>query len=148
MDYGQAADEFMRLMVDIRGNDTETFHKHIKGEAFVLHILSHSEGVVLPSQLCSMTQTSSARIAATLGSLEQKGCITREIDPKDRRKILVRITPEGQKKQQAMQQCLHEKLEVILRELGENDAKELLRIMARLAEINRGTQMNGGSSRI
>ena len=40
---------------------------------------------------------STARIASILKSLEEKECIVREVDKKDKRKILVKITDKGQK---------------------------------------------------
>ncbi|MDR2687127.1 MAG: transcriptional regulator [Oscillospiraceae bacterium] len=137
MDYAQAAEELMRLLHHARGGGIDMLHQHMKGEAFVLHVLSHTEGAALPGQLRSATCTSSARVAATLGSLEQKGFITREIDPADRRRILVRLTDEGRRAWETTHGALHGRLEGTLRALGEDDTRELLRLAARLAEIMR-----------
>ena len=113
----------------------EQFGRHMKGEAFVLHTLSQRDGAALPGQLRSATCTSSARVAATLGSLEQKGYVTREIDPADRRRILVRLTDEGRRAWENMHGMMRGRLEGTLRALGEDDTRELLRLAARLKEI-------------
>jgi len=135
MDYTTAAAELMRIFERARGGNFDMLHRHMKGEGFVLHILSQTQGAALPSQLCGATQTSSARVAATLGSLEQKGYVTRETDPADRRRVLVRLTDEGRRAWEAMQGEMRGRLEGTLRELGEADTGELLRLAARLAEI-------------
>ena len=135
MDYAQAAENLIRLMADTRGGITEILQRHMRGEAFMLHVLSRTEEAALPGQLCEATRTSSARVAATLGSLEQKGYVTREIDPADRRRILVRITEEGRRAGEATHCAMHGRLEGTLRALGEDDTRELLRLVARLKEI-------------
>ena len=135
MDYTQAAEELMRLMAGARGSGIDMLHQQMKGEAFVLHILSQTQDAALPGQLCGATRTSSARVAATLGSLEQKGYVTREIDPADRRRILVRLTDEGRRAWETMYGDMRGCLEGTLRALGEDDTRELLRLAARLAEI-------------
>ena len=137
MDYDMAAAQLMRIFEEARGGNFDMLYQHMKGEGFVLHILSQTQGAALPGQLCGATQTSSARVAATLGSLEQKGYITREIDPEDRRRILVRLTDEGRRAWETMHSEVHGRLEGTLRTLGETDTRELLRLAARLAEIKR-----------
>ena len=137
MDYRQAAAEFMRLLPKIKGGGMDKLHRHMKGEGFVLHVLAHMDGAALPGQLCDATHTSSARVAATLGSLEQKGYVTREIDSADRRRVLVRLTDEGRHAWEDMHDAMRCQLAELLRALGEDDTQELLRLIARLAEIHK-----------
>ena len=112
--------------------------KHIdgafRGEMFALHYIAKQEAPVLPGEISDEMNVSSARIAQTLNNIEKKGWITRKIDPSDRRRILVELTPEGQKVDEAQRQCMLDKAIQMLSVLGEEDAKEYVRITGKLAK--------------
>ncbi len=78
---------------------------------------------------------SSARVAAALNSLEEKELITRRINVDDRRKIIVELTPKGVEYLEERQREHFERIKSILVQLGEKDAKELVRILGRIAEV-------------
>ena len=102
-----------------RNGPQKQIGKHAQGECFVLRCLARSPKPLLPSDLSAMTQSSTARIAVVLNTLEKKGYITRAIDPADRRRVLVSLTSVGAE----------------LAELGEADAEEYLRITERILSI-------------
>ena len=136
MDYTELAAEFLDKMQALRRlkpqkNITESLH----GETFVLHYISLHGDDVLPGEISNEMDVSSARIAAALNSLEKKGLITRQIDPSDRRKILVKLTPAGENMSQKLQQDVINEATKMLRLLGEHDAREYVRITGRLAEM-------------
>ncbi len=135
MDYKQLTREFMEVMNQFRKHNT---HKPISdamhGEIFVLHYISHHHRSVIPSEISNELGISTARVAATLNSLEKKGLITRRIDLEDRRRILVEVTPEGKEQVDKHFQMIMDKTANMLRYLGEEDAKELIRILKRLSE--------------
>lgn len=135
MDYKSLAREYMELMNKMRKRKTQKqLSDSMHGEHFVLFYISQHEGNVIPSDISREMGISSARIAATLNSLESKGLITRQIDVEDRRRIIIDITDEGRK----MVKEHHKKIVGItinmLEYLGEKDALELIRIMKKLAE--------------
>jgi len=107
----------------------------MQGEAFVLRYIMMQSGDVIPSEISGEMGVSSARIATALNSLENKGLITRQIDLSDRRKIIVGITPEGKALAERQRQAVITGASKMLTLLGEQDAKEYIRIMGRLAEI-------------
>jgi DNA-binding MarR family transcriptional regulator len=78
----------------------------------------------LPSELAAAMNTSSARVAMALKSLEKKGFVTRRIDTGDRRKINVSLTPRGRELVESHKEEMHRKMERILCQLGEADARE------------------------
>ncbi|MCH4209493.1 MarR family winged helix-turn-helix transcriptional regulator [Bifidobacterium sp.] len=95
MGYEQEA--FERLLANVmskRSLAAKQYARYTSGEPFVLRHL-RKEGTATPSQLASALRSSSGRISAVLASLEKKGFITREVDAKDRRNILVSITETG-----------------------------------------------------
>ena len=145
MDYAELAVELIHKM--------RTFHKaklqkyineNLQGEAFVLDFIARHGDHVLPGEISNEVEVSSARVAAALNSLEDKGLVTRQIDKNDRRKILVSLTKTGKESAEKSQQAMVEKVTNLLLQLGERDAKEYVRIMGRLAEIAYSLKANGG----
>lgn len=102
-----------------------------KGEIHVLLFLSDRESST-PGELSGVMGISTARVAAMLNAMEEKGLILRQISPKDRRKIVVTLTAQGRERVQARQEQLLRDTQAMLMELGEHDATEYLRIIGRL----------------
>jgi DNA-binding MarR family transcriptional regulator len=148
MDYTAASLELLRLLGGAKSMLSQSFHELARGEAFVLRLLAQGKAA-WPKQLSAMTETSTARMAATLNSLEQKGYVVRQTDQTDRRKTRVRITEAGQdaivQKERAVLGFVAQTLEA----LGEEDTRELLRILGRLNELPRARvacQYKGGNT--
>jgi DNA-binding MarR family transcriptional regulator len=135
MDYTNLAQEFMGIMGQMRKHN---MHKPINdsmhGEIFVLLYISQHEDNAIPSEISNEVGISTARVAATLNSLEKKGMITRKIDVNDRRRILVEMTPSGKELIEDHFKMIMKITINMLSYLGEEDAKEYVRIMKRLAE--------------
>lgn len=135
MDYEQLASEFMEKMHKLKkARPNHQFNETFHGEAFVIQFLSHRNGSALPSEISQAMGTSTARIAAALNSLEKKSLITRQIDPSDRRRILVDITPAGKDLAKERHQDMIGRTAKMLALLGEDDAKELTRIAGKLID--------------
>ena len=90
---------------------------------------------MIPSDISKEMGISSARIAAALNSLEEKGFITRRIDTDDRRRILVDLTKCGRTEVEKHKSEVKTTTANMMKYLGEHDAKELVRIMKRLSDV-------------
>lgn len=135
MDYTSLAYEFMETMHRLRKfGPQKKISESMHGEAFVLSYIARHEGNVIPSEISNEIGISTARVAATLNSLESKGLISRSIDVNDRRRILVELTPRGKKQDEEHVRMIMMTTTNMLKYLGEHDAKEYVRIMGRLAE--------------
>ncbi|MDF7640820.1 transcriptional regulator [Bifidobacterium sp. ESL0784] len=98
-----------------------------KGEPFVLrHLLKH--GTQTPSRLAEALHASSGRISALLGSMEKKGYITREIDDRDRRNILVSLTPKGTKQAKRDRDDIDSVVRWIFSQMGERRTREFVEL--------------------
>jgi DNA-binding MarR family transcriptional regulator len=82
---------------------------------------------------------SSARIAALLGRMEEKGLISRQGDPKDNRQVIVTLLADGK----AIAEQLHAKAlrqtASLLEALGPEDAREYVRLQHKLMDARRQT---------
>jgi MarR family transcriptional regulator, organic hydroperoxide resistance regulator len=135
MDYSALAHEYMTILFKMRNRKnqkkiTDSMH----GEQFVLGYVSKHGGSVIPSEISNEMGISTARIAATLNSLQSKGLVTRRIDEKDRRRILVELTEEGQALEAEHAKNILAMLARMLEDLGEEDAVALLRILEKLSD--------------
>jgi len=133
--------DYRKLAIEHIGNmqlpGKERLHRVFGGahsEIIVLIFIEQKEKVV-PKDISEAMGVSSARIAIVLNDFADKGLITREIDDDDRRRIIVKLTPEGKKFATEQKQIFADKMTEFLSLLGEHDAKEYVRIMSRVKEI-------------
>lgn len=77
---------------------------------------------------------SSARIAALLKHLEQKGWISRSADEHDERRVNVLLTDAGRELINSRRRDAIERVSAALRELGEEDAREYVRLQQKMLD--------------
>ena len=136
MDYTELAGQFLQYFNKFRKNHHQkAIDETLGGEAFVLLYIWRKSSYVLPSEVSNEMCISSARMAAILNALENKGLVIRQIDREDRRRILVSLTRSGEAaarelSQKALNSAVH-----MLEMLGERDANEFVRIMGRLVDL-------------
>jgi len=137
MEYEKLATELLEKMVALRRlKSQKSIDESLHGETFILGYIAQHGGDVNPGEICQGMNVSTARIAAALNSLEKKGLITRQIDPNNRSKIIVDITREGQKSAEKHQKTVLYTTTKMLEFLGEQDAKEYIRIIDKLLEFH------------
>lgn len=136
LDYAEKAfAAFNEIMSSSRKDMVENINRANKGELFVLHFLAVCNTEVLPSELSTALQASTARISALLGALEKKGQIVRDIDKNNRRNILVTITEEGRNRVEMEMKEIKHRMMRVFADMGEADAEEFIRLTRRFADI-------------
>ena len=136
MDYTALAIEMLDNMHLLhKAKPQKNINDALQGEAIALHYIASHGDEVIPGDIGNEMNVSTARIAQTLNSIEKKGWITREIDPDDRRRIRVRLTPEGKAFEEKHSRMIIDMTAEMLAGLGESDAVEYVRILGRLAEM-------------
>ncbi len=106
----------------------------MRGEPMVMRYIDTHDGRAIPNEMSKELGISTARITKVLDSLEKKEFVIRNVDPSDRRRQVISITEKGRKFNRArnkeiVDECIH-----LMNYLGEEDSKELIRIMGRLTE--------------
>lgn len=104
------------------------------GEFFALSLLLLRDEPSCPSELSRSMGVSSARIAALLKHLEQKGWISRSADEHDERRINVLLTDAGRELINSRRRDAIERVSAALRELGEEDAHEYVRLQQKMLD--------------
>lgn len=107
-----------------------------RGESGILMYLTHRGDGALAGELSKWFGITTGRVATALNGLERKGFIERRKDAGDKRRVRVYTTEKGR----AFAMKRHEEamrgMECLLRKLGEHDAKEFVRILKRIHEMD------------
>lgn len=104
------------------------------GEFFALSLLLLRDEPSCPSELSRSMGVSSVRIAALLKHLEQKGWISRSADEHDERRVNVLLTDAGRELINSRRREAIERVSAALRELGEEDAHEYVRLQQKMLD--------------
>lgn len=104
------------------------------GEVFVLERIS--ENSVSMTEIQSSLFMTKPAVSQILNSLERRGLIRREIDPSDRRRIMVTLTGSGKRFIAAKRNEMDCMLDRILDRLGEENTREFIRLLNILADIS------------
>lgn len=136
MDFKELAFE---LLVTMKNTFKMPIHEKIggisQGEMRLLgHIMFRGVGVTA-GELSEQLGFTTPRVASALNSLSKKGYIERSRNPEDKRMVIVQVTDEGKDFLIKRRQEVVGMTEQMLEKLGENDAKELIRILKRINEI-------------
>lgn len=136
MEFEELAKEIQRSSIALlrRGRPWQ-LDQLSQGEMMVLRFLVHQKDQSLPGELSRTAGVSTARIAAIINSLEKKGQVVRRADETDHRRVRVCVTQTGRDRLLAGEAALEKVALRILRELGQEDAAALARILRRLVEI-------------
>jgi DNA-binding MarR family transcriptional regulator len=83
---------------------------------------------------------SKAAVSQMLGTLEGRGFITREIDPNNRRTIIVKLTEEGCETIKRFELKFDSYTGIVIDRVGKKDTQEMIRLIYKLADIIRDIQ--------
>ena len=135
MDYTILAKEFLQTVYRFyKIRSQQQLNNAMQGEAFALQFIAQHDDVAVPSDIENAMSVSSARIATILNGLENKELITRRIDSNDRRRTILKLTRAGEEQAAKSTEQLLDLGKKLLEYLGEEDARQYVRIMGRLAD--------------
>ncbi len=106
-----------------------------RGTNAVLHYLSDHDGHASPGAMASDLRLSNARISNILAALEKRELVTREHNAEDGRRIIVKLTESGASHAARIAHGVRGELASFLRDLGEDDARELIAILKRVMVV-------------
>lgn len=138
MDYQECAKELLDYLIIgermghiIQGNIAEI----AKGElAVLIYLLDENDGTSA-TEISQRFDINTSRVAAILNALSKKGYIERKNDSSDKRKIHVYITEKGKQYSEERREDILNHVCQMLEQLGEEDAKEHIRIMKRISNM-------------
>ena len=109
------------------------------GELVVLSTVTASGytagGRLNVTEIQQRLHVSKPAVSQILNSLEKKGCITRRIDPSDRRKIAVAATPKGDALLKQTNAGYEDAMCELFSRFGEENTKNLAELLNRFADV-------------
>lgn len=137
MEYRRLAEELLESLHRMRRRPFPQEPMEIShGELGILMYLTNRHDGASAGDISKHLCLTTGRVAAALNSLERKGFIERRRDDADKRRVLVYMTDKGRTFAQKRHEEARRRLESLLRELGEHDAKEFVRILKRIHEMD------------
>lgn len=134
MDYSILAEKMLLLRAQLSHLPAgEAVSDACGGEFFALSLLL-AGAPSCPSALSRSMGVSSARIAALLKHLEQKGLVLRRTDEHDERRVNVSLTDAGRKLINERRREAIERVAAALCSLGEEDALEYIRLQQKMLD--------------
>ena len=136
MSTDELADEYLDLMGQVVTNAPfNQAQEYSRGELAALRMLELREGgehPMTPGELSQELGLTTARIANLLKSLERKGLVRRDHDSEDRRRVFVTLTDAGRAFGREKQQEMHTMALRLIDHMGEDDAREFVRLLGRM----------------
>ena len=96
------------------------------------------------SEMSDFLCVSKAAVSQLLGVLEGRGLVTREIDPENRRTIIVRLTGGGKEMIERVERGFDRYISMLIERFGEEDTREIIRLIYKFADIVEEVQNDPG----
>ena len=101
-----------------------------------------------PGRVAQELGVSLPSVTHALNELESRGLIVRGHDPEDRRKVPLRMTPEGEVKFSALYGLLRQRVRRLLPSLSREESEVLLELMTRLGAPRASPSGRGHAARL
>ncbi len=134
-DYNILADELvenLRFCADAKHSRNAEDYTH--GELRILTLLAARTEGISPRDICNDLGMTTPRISAAVAGLVKKGLVMRVNDELDRRRLHIYITDAGRVLVEGKRNELTASFAELLEYLGEDDARQYVRIMKRIGE--------------
>jgi MarR family multiple gene transcriptional regulator MgrA len=113
----------------------------------ILVILRHHGGPITAGTLTEELGLSQSTVAGILKRLEAKSLISRQIDSKDARKVIIRLTEQGLQLESALEETALQTEHLLLQGMSEAEQAEFQRLLNRaLDHTNAARESKGGRS--
>jgi DNA-binding MarR family transcriptional regulator len=93
-------------------------------------------GPISQAELARRTRVDRSDVVTILGELERTGLISRSVDPGNRRRNRVSITPAGRKQLKALDRVVDKVQEQVLAPLSPNERRQLTKLLRKLEDAD------------
>ena len=127
------------LIAELCNNEKLSYRRNLgdfsHGEMSILAHLCYCENGACAGAIGESLTMTVPRVSAAISTLQEKGLVTKERDPEDKRKIHIYISREGRLLVDEKKRELEDAVSLLLSHLGEEDAEEYVRITKRINRI-------------
>lgn len=133
----QAMFRLKKMMNRGLGRDTNNINITMSEFILMREVAENTREVYNPSALTEVREylsVSKAAVSQMLNSLEKRGYILREIDPNNRRNIIVILTDEGRTAFEKKNQEFYDRFEMVIRGIGEKDVSQFIAMINKMSD--------------
>ena len=127
------------LITELCNNEKLSYRRGLgdfsHGEMSILAHLCYRENGACAGAIGESLEMTVPRVSAAISTLQEKGLVTKERDPEDKRKIHIYVSREGRLLVEEKKRELEDAVTSLLSRLGEDDAGEYVRIIKRINKI-------------
>lgn len=134
MDYKEKAEEIFTTIVSRKKYIEEMPLKCSNGENGTLLYLTFVKSGITISELSEILGVSVPRAVSIINKLKIKKLIKRNVDKRDRRKVIITITSKGKSIISNLKQQTIEKIEKLIKDLNEEEIKQYIEITKKIAK--------------
>lgn len=142
MDYETVPQYWInRLSFSLRKELSQRFKENnfpIGGEEWGMLLHLWRQDGRSPSELADLTIRDRTTVTRLIDGMVKKDLVKREIDPNDRRRSLIFLTPHGQSLQQQLVPIAQELIHQSLKGISQQDIDHAVRVMKQMAENMHG----------
>ena len=136
---GKLIRDRINRIVAARQAQSACFARFGEISAAQLHALLfiHTRGGMSITELAQTLSVSAPSASAMVDRLEEKGLVVRvrEADPHDRRKVMVRISPEAVREMEAVEETILQSFVDLIQKIGPETAKQWCHILEKVHEV-------------
>ncbi len=148
LDLGKAFRGVFRSLRRLRGRDTHLIGTEVSHAQMELLIELSEQGPLPAGELALAAQLTPATVTQMLEHLAVSGHVERTRSEQDRRVVVTRLTPQGERKVQAKRALWQARWESILADVSARDLRTTTRVLERLnavfADAPDGPECSGG----
>ena len=133
----QAMFRLKKMMNRGLGRDTNNINITMSEFILMREVAENTKDVYNPSALTEVREylsVSKDAVSQMLNSLEKRGYILREIDPNNRRNIIVILTDEGRTAFEKRNQEFYDRFEMVIRGIGEKDVSQFIEMINKMSD--------------
>lgn len=142
--YRERAESLLEMLGDSEWHPMQkTTERLWQGESMTMMLLDRNREGMTAGDISSYLSIGSGGVANILNNLEKKGLIERNVCAHDRRRVMVTLSDKGIA-------CITEKKQAILlytenflREVGDEDSREIIRLTEKILKIQASRRENG-----
>lgn len=135
----ELAFELQNVLVQLKKANTLNYnHSKLKGAEkhilFLICKLKNGQPVTM-SEIANKIGVTLAAVTHQIDTLEKQGLIKRLSDSADRRVVRIKLTKKGSAQVVELKKEFAKKIQILAKFLGENDTKDLIRLVKKMSEF-------------
>ncbi len=135
LDLGKAFRRVFRSLRRLRGRDTHLLGSEVSHAQMELMIELSEQGPLSAGELALAAQLTPATVTQMLEHLAASGHVERTRSELDRRVVVTRLTPQGERKVQAKRELWQARWESVLADVNAHDLRTTTRVLERLNAV-------------